>query len=296
MAEGSSQTSQELMNQVARLQDQVKEIQGIVDKKVPKSNPNEGIAVMDDSTSEGNRYSRLMRFNHASAINGYENISNYTVAIFGLGGIGAVLAEMLCRSGIGKLILFDMKTVDPEHLNRLFFRPEHVGLSKTQAAKASLASLNPLVTVETYSLDVTTHGSDEMIGEKLRSCGVEAGDPVDLVVTCLDNRDARLVINEVRKELGVPWMDASQSPDGLKGSVQFIPDGAKALEFAADLGVGFGDVLPSLASTTSILAGFLCQNAMKHLLGFGVVQRYTGVDTGNTKITHEAPADSNELP
>lgn len=284
------------MNQVARLQDQVKEIQGIVDQKVPTSNPKEGTAVMDESTSEGNPYSRLMRLNHASAINGYENISNYTVAIFGLGGIGAVLAEMLTRSGIGKLILFDKKTVDPEHLNRLFFRPEHVGLSKTQAAKASLASLNPLVTVETFSLDVTTHGSEEMISEKLRGCGVEPGDPVDLIVTCVDNRDARLVINEIRKELGVPWMDASQSPDGLTGSVQFIPDGAKALEFAADLQVGDGQVLPSLSSVTSILAGFLCQNAMKHLLGFGVVQRYTGIDTVNNKILHESPADCTELP
>merc|ERR1712070_457186 len=100
----------------------------------------------------------------------------------GLGGIGASTAEMLCRSGIGKLLLFDKKTVEPTDLNRLFYRPEHVGLSKTQATKATLASVNPHVLVETYSLDITAEDADALIIDKLRSGGVEGGDPVNLVV------------------------------------------------------------------------------------------------------------------
>merc|ERR1711988_694551 len=155
---------------------------------------------MDENIVEGNPYSRLIRLNKASMINGYENIQSFSVAIVGLGGIGAVVAEMLARCGIGKLILFDKKTVEPTDLNRLFYRPEHVGLSKTQATKATLASVNPHVVVETYSLDVTAIDADSLIVDKLRVRGVEAGDPVELVVSCVDNRDARLVVNEVRKD------------------------------------------------------------------------------------------------
>merc|ERR1712070_186666 len=97
----------------------------------------------------------------------------------GLGGIGASTAEMLCRSGIGKLILFDRKIVEPTDLNRLFYRPEHVGLSKTQACKATLTSLNSHVVVETYSMDITSHGSEGLLIDKLRAAGCETGEPVD---------------------------------------------------------------------------------------------------------------------
>jgi len=283
------------MNQVLRLQNQVQEIQGIVDLKVPTGKDRAGAAVMDESVVEGNPYSRLMRLNKMSMVNGYENIQNYSVAIFGLGGIGATAAEMLARSGIGKLLLFDRKTVEPTDLNRLFYRPEHVGLSKTQATKATLASLNPHVVVETYALDITMRDGEGLIVEKLRNGGVEAGEPVNIIVSCVDNRDARLVVNNVRKEMGLPWMDSSGFSNGLTGCVQFIPNGAMALEFASDVAVSPGTIIPSLPTTTAVLSGVLVQNILKHLLGFGVVQRYTGVNTVENSFRAEPPADSTDL-
>ena len=81
--------------------------------------------------------SRLMRLNKTSAITNFEvlpalppqplccaepvppqSVQSLSVAIIGLGGIGAVTAEMLTRSGVGKLWLIDRGTVDPVHLNR----------------------------------------------------------------------------------------------------------------------------------------------------------------------------------
>lgn len=250
---------------------------------------------MHEDVVEGNPYSRLIRINKMSMVNGYEDIQGFSVAIFGLGGIGATAAEMLARSGIGKLILFDRKSVESTDLNRLFYRPEHVGLSKTQATKATLASVNPHVIVETYSLDITIEDGAGLIYDKLKHGGVEAGEPLNLIVSCVDNRDARLVVNQVRNELALPWMDASQYSNGLSGCVQFVPDGAMALEFASDVAVPPGTILPSLASTTAILAGTLVQNILKHLLGFGTVNRYTGVNTVDNSFKSEAPADSTDL-
>jgi len=149
--------------------------------------------------------------------------------------------------------------------------------------------------VETYSLDVTTKDAEELIADRLRTGAVEAGEQVDLIISCVDNRDARLVVNNVRRALKMPWMDSSTFTNGLSGCVQFIPDGAMALEFASDVAVVPGTVMPSLPTTTSVLAGLLAQNVLKHLLGFGVVQRYLGVNTVDNSTKMEPPADSTDL-
>ena len=56
----------------------------------------------------------------------------------GVGGIGSVTSEMLVRCGIGKLVIIDYDKVGMENMNRLFFRPCHRGLYKTEAAKQTL--------------------------------------------------------------------------------------------------------------------------------------------------------------
>ena len=42
---------------------------------------------------------------------GLENLACSTVAIIGLGGVGAYSAQMLCRAGVGHLIILDSDTV-----------------------------------------------------------------------------------------------------------------------------------------------------------------------------------------
>jgi len=71
-----------------------------------------------------------------------QSIRNYSVCIVGIGGVGSVVSEMLTRCGVGKLILFDYDTVELANMNRLFFRPEHCGLTKVQAAKTMLDVCN----------------------------------------------------------------------------------------------------------------------------------------------------------
>jgi len=79
--------------------------------------------------SADNPYSRLLALKKMGIIKNYDEIRQKSVAIVGVGGIGAVSAEMLTRCGIGKLILFDYDTVELANMNRLFFRPDQVSLS-----------------------------------------------------------------------------------------------------------------------------------------------------------------------
>lgn len=79
-----------------------------------------------------------------------------SVAVIGVGGVGSVAAEMLTRCGVGVLKLFDCDCVEMANMNRLFFRPEQVGLPKPIAAKDTLKVINPDVQVMPYYMDITT--------------------------------------------------------------------------------------------------------------------------------------------
>jgi ubiquitin-like modifier-activating enzyme 5 len=59
-----------------------------------------------------------------------QEIKNKSVLIVGVGGIGSVASEMLTRCGIGKLIIYDYDKVELANMNRLFFTPTQVGMSK----------------------------------------------------------------------------------------------------------------------------------------------------------------------
>lgn len=62
----------------------------------------------------------------------YQKITKKAVVLVGVGGVGSVAAEMLVRCGIGKLILFDFDSVELSNMNRLFFTPKDVGLTKVE--------------------------------------------------------------------------------------------------------------------------------------------------------------------
>ncbi|VVB14402.1 unnamed protein product [Arabis nemorensis] len=49
-------------------------------------------------------------------------------------GVGSVAAKMLTRCGIGRLLLYDYDSVELANMNKLFFRPDQVDMTKTDAA------------------------------------------------------------------------------------------------------------------------------------------------------------------
>ena len=103
-----------------------------------------------------NPYSRLMALERMGVVENYQDIRKFTVLIVGIGGIGSVVAEMLTRCGIGKLILYDYDKVELANMNRMFYLPSHDGLAKVDAARLSLAQINPDVELETYNANICT--------------------------------------------------------------------------------------------------------------------------------------------
>jgi len=219
----------------------------------------------------------------------YEKIRTYSVLIVGIGGVGSVVAEMLTRCGIGKLLLFDYDKVELANMNRLFFRPEQSGMSKVDASLATLKGINPDVEFEAYNRNVTTSENYEHLLDRIKHGGLDNTSRVDLVLSCVDNYAARMTINQACNELGQTWLESGVSENAVSGHIQtMIPGRYACFECAPPAVVASGgdekDIkregvcAASLPTTMGITAGFLAQATLKHLLKFGTVSNFLGYD------------------
>lgn len=134
---------------------------------------------------------------------------------------------MLTRCGIGKLILFDYDKVEMANMNRLFFQPNQSGQSKVEAAKETLGFINPDVQFETHNYDITTVTNFENFMHSLQTSSLTNG-KVDLVLSCVDNFEARMAINTACNELKQSWFESGVSENAVSGHIQFIQPGKTA--------------------------------------------------------------------
>lgn len=84
----------------------------------------------------------------------HEKIKGATVGIAGLGGLGSNIAEMLARTGVGRLVLADFDLVEPSNLNRQNYTVRHLGMPKVEAAKLYLSEVNPYLEVAPHFVRV----------------------------------------------------------------------------------------------------------------------------------------------
>ncbi|XP_071373029.1 ubiquitin-like modifier-activating enzyme 5 isoform X2 [Centroberyx affinis] len=242
---------------------------------------------MSAEVVDSNPYSRLMALKRMGIVDDYEKIRTYTVAVVGVGGVGSVTAEMLTRCGIGKLLLFDYDKVELANMNRLFFQPHQAGLSKVEAAEHTLRNINPDVSFETHNYNITTMDNFTHFMERISHGGLEEGKSVDLVLSCVDNFEARMAINTACNELGQIWMESGVSENAVSGHIQLIIPGETAcfacappLVVAANIDEKTlkreGVCAASLPTTMGVVAGILVQNVLKYLLKFGTVSYYLG--------------------
>jgi len=221
------------------------------------------------------RYARLRLFGHADL----SKLASNRVAIVGVGGLGALSAEILARLGIGELVLFDYDTVEEANLNRLVYRTDQVGEKKVEAIRAHLRAANPDVRVVSRAFDVTDGEGLEALTRDVPEC--------DLVLGCVDSFAVRLFLNARCVAWRVPLIDGGTSEDGVNGSVHVVIPGKTAcyrcnrpaLKDPSAARVarredGGACHFTSLPTTIAIIASLQCQEALKVLLGFGKVAPY----------------------
>ncbi|CAI5438090.1 unnamed protein product [Caenorhabditis angaria] len=244
------------------------------------------IEKLSSEVVDSNPYSRLMALQRMGIVKDYEKIRDKTVAVVGVGGVGSVVAEMLTRCGIGKLILFDYDKVEIANMNRLFYQPHQSGLSKVEAARDTLIHVNPDVEIETHNFNITTMENFGKFVERITN-GSKTNGKVDLVLSCVDNFEARMAVNTACNEENQIWIESGVSEDAVSGHIQYIEPGKTAcfacvppLVVASNIDEKTlkreGVCAASLPTTMAVVAGFLVMNTLKYLLQFGEVSPYVG--------------------
>lgn len=145
---------------------------------------------------------------------GVRKLSEKTVAVFGLGGVGSFVCEALARGGIGHLILVDNDTVAESNLNRqLVALHSTLGKKKTEVAKARVLDINPDAKVETYEMFYMPDTADEI---DLSVC--------DFVVDAIDTVTAKLELAVRCDRLGVPCISCMGTGNRLDATKFCVTD------------------------------------------------------------------------
>jgi len=91
----------------------------------------------------------------------FKKIENSNIIIFGLGGVGGIVAEMLCRAGISKMTIVDGDTIHLSNLNRQIFTDLNlIGKNKAEVISQKLLAINPNLSLRVINKYIT---EDEMM-------------------------------------------------------------------------------------------------------------------------------------
>ena len=110
---------------------------------------------------------------------GYARLQAATVLVAGCGGVGSWLAEALCRTAVGALVLVDPDVVACGNINRqLPALTSTLGRSKAEVLGERLLDINPHLDLKIRTLRLTP----ERLAADLEPCPAYAGDAIDDVL------------------------------------------------------------------------------------------------------------------
>lgn len=144
-------------------------------------------------------------------------LSDCTVAVFGLGGVGGYVTEALARAGVGHLILVDHDTVNETNINRqIIALHSTVGMKKTDAFWRRCKDINPDIKISLYDCFFLPENSDIIDFSE-----------IDFVADCVDTVTAKLEIIRKCKEADVPIISSMGTGNKLRPEMFEIADISK---------------------------------------------------------------------
>ncbi|MFH0860725.1 MAG: HesA/MoeB/ThiF family protein [Candidatus Altiarchaeota archaeon] len=187
---------------------------------------------------------------------GQKRLSNSTVFVAGVGGLGSPVLTYLTVAGVGKLIIADKDRVELSNLNRqVLHNEDDVGRMKVESAVEKLSKLNSNV-----SLEGVMNKIDEMNARRLVANS-------DVIVDCLDNIDTRHVLNKVSVDSGIPLVHGSVS--GLEGRVTVFNPPKTACFACVYPTAPPVKKFPVLGSTPGVVGTIQATEVIKILTGLG---------------------------
>ncbi len=140
------------------------------------------------------------------------------VLVVGAGAIGNELVKNLALAGVGTVVVIDLDEVENSNLSRcVFFRPEDEGRPKSEVVCDRASALNGDVSFI------------PVVGDVRHDLGLGDFAEFDVVLGGLDNREARLHVNQACWKTSTPWVDGAI--EGLMGTMRvFVPPDSACYE------------------------------------------------------------------
>ncbi len=202
------------------------------------------------------RYHRQMLFT-AVGKTGQKKLQKATVAVVGVGALGSVSAELLCRAGVGRLILIDRDFVDLTNLQRqALYTEQDAGHAKALAAQQHLQAINSEIEIQAYVEDLHFSNIDSLLQK------------ADIIVDGTDNLDTRFLLNEYSLKHQIPWIYGGALQD--RGFVMtFTGQGKPCFQCIVKekVDVGTCDTIGVLNTITHMVGSLQAQHCIQYLLG-----------------------------
>lgn len=156
---------------------------------------------------EEDRYSRLRLIPWWDQ----DRLRRATVMVVGAGALGNELIKNLTLLGIGRILVYDIDAIESTNLTRsVLYRARDVGRYKAEVAAERAMEMNPDVKVKAFVSNI------------IDDVGLGVFRRMDVVLGGLDNREARLAINQSCYKVNKPWIDGAI--EALNGFARvFVP-------------------------------------------------------------------------
>lgn len=221
-----------------------------------------------------------------------EKLRKAVVMVVGAGAIGNEILKNLALLGVGTILIVDMDTIENSNLSRaVLYREEDEGCFKAETAARQVMELNP----DVKAIPIN--------GSIITDVGTGFFRHVDVVLGGLDNREARLVINQKCWHTSTPWIDGAIEVFQGFARVFVPPDSAcyectmndtdyKLLNFRKSCSLlSRKDLLegkvPTTPTTAAVIAGLQVQEAVKLLHDDRQLQPLHGEGIVFNGLTHD---------
>lgn len=228
-----------------------------------------------------------------------KRLSDARVLVVGAGALGNEILKNLALIGIGNILLVDFDQIEPSNLSRsVLFREKDRGRNKSEVAAERTRELFPDLNIHHLCVNVVT------------DLGLGVYDWADIIIGGLDNREARLAINQNSFRTDKTWIDGAI--EVLSGIARVFSPGGPCYE--CTMSVVDWKILNSRKSCTlltrdemmsgktpttptmaSIIAAVQCQEALKYLHGLDTIAGkgyiFEGLNFYQDLVTYKQKSD-----
>lgn len=208
-----------------------------------------------------------------------DDLARFTVAVVGVGAIGSVVADLLSRTGIGKLLLLDGERMRPGNYIRHLISVGCVGQRKAEAVAKHIQTTDYSPSAGVYALNVNLRTPEQVaeIFDKADLVVDAAGDSTttELLIGAAESLQKGLLVTYLQRDGDIARLERYPMLES-EDQEPPVPPQTDQRELLRESGCG-DPVSPASPSSVWVSAGLASLAAADLLLGRGMPPALTHV-------------------